>query len=41
MNKEGQQGTPREEYIQRINAGLADAMLSDDYVAQVQKFIPA
>jgi gamma-glutamylcyclotransferase len=36
-----EQGAPREEYIQRINAGLADAMLSDDYVAQVRKFIPA
>ena len=35
-----EEGAPREEYIHRINSGLADAMLSDDYVAQVRKFIP-
>ena len=36
-----EEGAPKEEYIHRINSGLADAMLSDDYVAQVRKFIPA
>ncbi len=35
-----EEGAPREEYIHRINSGLADAMLSDDYVAQVRKLIP-
>jgi gamma-glutamylcyclotransferase len=36
------EGTPKSEYIQRINAGLADAKLSDGYVIRyVRKFIPA
>jgi gamma-glutamylcyclotransferase (GGCT)/AIG2-like uncharacterized protein YtfP len=35
-----EEGATKEEYIHRINSGLADAMLSDDYVAQVRKFIP-
>ena len=36
------EGPPKQEYIGRINSGLADAKLSEDYVArQVRKFIPA
>lgn len=36
------EGAPRTEYIGRINFGLADAKLSEGYVArQVRKFIPA
>lgn len=36
------EGPPKPEYILRINAGLADAGLSADYVAkQIRKFIPA
>jgi len=36
------EGPPKEEYIGRINAGLADAQLSPAYVAQyVRRFIPA
>ncbi len=35
------EGTPKREYIQRINSGLADANLSDAYVSRyVRKFIP-
>ena len=34
------EGEPKEEYIDRINAGLADAGLSDAYVArQVRRFV--
>ncbi|MEO5915758.1 MAG: gamma-glutamylcyclotransferase family protein [Luteolibacter sp.] len=37
-----EEGPPKEEYIGRINAGLADACLSNEYVLrQVRKFIPA
>ena len=36
------EGTPKKEYIQRINSGLADANLSESYVTRyVRKFIPA
>ncbi|QIF05574.1 gamma-glutamylcyclotransferase family protein [Roseimicrobium sp. ORNL1] len=36
------EGTPKQEYIMRINAGLKDARLSDAYVRrQVRKFVPA
>lgn len=36
------EGTPKKEYIQRINSGLADAKLSEGYVTHhVRKFIPA
>ncbi len=36
------EGPPREEYVQRIREGLADAKLSEGYVARyVRKFIPA
>ena len=36
------EGAPRKEYVQRINAGLADAGLSPEYVVRaVRKFIPA
>lgn len=36
------EGRPREEYIQRINSGLADANLSNAYVARyVRKYLPA
>lgn len=36
------EGSPKSEYIQRINFGLADAKLSEGYVARyVRKFIPA
>jgi len=36
------EGAPREEYVSRINAGLADAGLSEKYVSRhVRKFIPA
>lgn len=37
-----EEGQPKEEYISRINAGLNDAGLSEDYVtSQVRKFLPA
>lgn len=36
------EGAPKPEYIGRINAGLADANLSAEYVARVvRKFVPA
>jgi len=36
------EGTPTKEYIHRINYGLADAKLSEPYLARhVRKFIPA
>ena len=36
------QGAPKKEYIHRINAGLADAHLSEVYVARyIRKFIRA
>ena len=36
------EGPPKQEYIGRINSGLADAKLSAGYVARhVRKFIPA
>ena len=36
------EGPPKPEYITRINAGLADAGLSPEYVSRyVRKFIPA
>lgn len=35
------EGTPKGEYIHRINAGLSDAKLPEDYVARhVRRFIP-
>lgn len=35
------EGVPKKEYIERIKAGLADAKLSANYVAQqVRRFIP-
>jgi len=35
------EGAPKEEYIQRINKGLEDAKLSEDYVTRyVRPFIP-
>ncbi len=35
------EGPPKEEYVQRIKAGLADAKLSEGYVARyVRKFVP-
>ena len=37
-----EEGTPKKEYIQRINSGLADVKLSEGYVTRyVRKFIPA
>ena len=33
------EGKPEDEYIERINCGLADANLSDSYVKQIRKFI--
>jgi gamma-glutamylcyclotransferase len=36
------EGAPQQEYIDRINAGLADANLNDGYVIRyMRKFIPA
>ena len=36
------EGTPKQEYIQRINSGLADAKLSDAYVTRyVRRYISA
>lgn len=36
------EGCPKQEYIQRINSGLADAKLSDAYVTcYVRRYIPA
>lgn len=35
------EGSPRQEYIKRINAGLADADLPDEYVDRyIRRFIP-
>jgi len=36
------EGSPKQEYIQRINSGLADAKLSDAYVTRyVRRYISA
>ena len=36
------EGVPKQEYVHRINSGLADAQLSEAYVTgHVRKFIPA
>ncbi|MEK6801965.1 MAG: gamma-glutamylcyclotransferase family protein [Nitrospirota bacterium] len=36
------EGSPKQEYIQRINSGLADAKLSEAYVTRyVRKYVPA
>ena len=36
------EGSPKQEYIQRINSGLADAKLSDAYVTRyMRRYIPA
>ena len=36
------EGTPHNEYIDRINCGLGDAELSEQYVAKyIRKFVPA
>ena len=36
------EGTPKREYVRRINAGLSDAQLSEAYVARyVRRFVPA